>query len=164
LDLSVTTYELSLFVHITAAVAGLGATFAESLTYAVATRLDPRLLPYKHAIQLAINRYLALPALAVLVATGLYQTSEAGFELGDFWLSGAITIVLALAVMIAVYFVPEDRRLLALVERDIRASPEGEVQLSSEYRRRILREEILGAVAGIMVIAAIFLMVTKPGL
>jgi uncharacterized membrane protein len=100
----------------------------------------------------------------VLVGTGLYQTSEAGFELGDFWLSGAITIVLALAVMIAVYFVPEDRRLLALVERDIRASPEGEVQLSSEYRRRVLREEILGAVAGLMVIAAIFLMVTKPGL
>jgi hypothetical protein len=66
--------------------------------------------------------------------------------------------------MIAVYFVPEDRRPLALVERDIRASPEGEVQLSSEYRRRVPREEILGAVAGLMVIAAIFLMVTKPGL
>jgi uncharacterized membrane protein len=164
LELAVTTYELSLFVHITAAVVGLGATFAESLNYAVAIRLDARLLPDKHARGLAINRYLALPTLAVLLGTGLYPASEAGFELGDVWLSAALAIVLALALMIAIYFLPEDRRLLVLLERDIGASPEGTVHLSNEYQRRVLREETLGAVAGLMVIAAILLMVTKPGL
>jgi uncharacterized membrane protein len=164
MELAITSYELSLFIHITAAVAGLGATFAESLTYSAAMRLDARHLPVKHGLQLAINRYLALPALVVLLATGLYQASEAGFELGDFWLSAALAIVLVLALMIAAYFIPEDRRLLAIVKRDIAASGDGQVSLSEEYQRRVLREEILGAIAGILIVAAVFLMVTKPGL
>jgi uncharacterized membrane protein len=162
--LAVTSYELSLFIHITAAIAGLGATFAEGLTYPVARRMDPRYLPYKHSLQLAINKYMALPALLVLIATGLYQADEAGFELGRTWLVGAMSIVALLAVMIVAYFVPEDRRLLAIVQRDLGASKGGEVALSDEYLGRVRMEEILGGVAGLLVIAAVYLMVTKPGL
>jgi hypothetical protein len=46
MPLAVSSYELSLFVHITAAVIGLGVTFAEAFTYPVAMRLSPRFLPY----------------------------------------------------------------------------------------------------------------------
>jgi uncharacterized membrane protein len=162
--LAVTSYELSLFIHITAAIVGLGVTFAEGLTYPVAMRMDPRYLPYKHALQLAINKYLALPALVVLLATGLYQADEAGFELGRTWLVGAMSIIALLAVMLIAYFIPEDRRLLAIVQRDIGASEGGEVALSDEYLGRVRIEEILGALAGLLVIAAVYLMVTKPGL
>jgi uncharacterized membrane protein len=164
MELAVTSYELSLFVHVMAAIVGLGATFVESLTYAVATRLDPRHLPYKHALQLAINGFLALPALVVLLATGLYQASEAGFDLGRFWLAGTMAIVAALAALIAVYFIPQDRRLLAIAKRDIADSKGGEVKLSDDYLRRVFREQIAGTVADLLVIAAVFLMVTKPGL
>lgn len=164
MELAVTTYELSLFMHITAAVGGLGATFAEAITYATAVRLDPRHLPYKHSLQLAINKYLALPALVVLLATGLYQADEAGFELGRLWLVGAMSIVALLAVMIVAYFIPEDRRLQAILGRDIAAFEGGEVTLSNQYLHRVRVEEVLGAVAGLLVIAAVYLMVTKPGL
>lgn len=164
MQLAVTTFELSLFVHITAAIVGLGATFAESLTYAAAVRLDPRHLPYKHALQLTINRYLALPAVVVILVTGLYQASEVGFELGRFWLVGAMAILAVFAGMIVAYFIPEDRRLLAIAQRDIDAAGDGELTLSEEYLRRVSREEMLGVVAGLLVIAAVFLMVTKPGL
>jgi uncharacterized membrane protein len=164
MELAVTTYEVSLFIHITAAVVGLGATSAESLTYAAAMRVGARHLPYKHTLQLAINQYLALPALLVLLATGLYQASEAGFELGSLWLTGAMAILAVLAAMIVVYFIPEDRRLLAIVQRDIAASEEGALELSREYLRRVRREEVLGGLAGLLVVAAVFLMVTKPGL
>jgi uncharacterized membrane protein len=163
-DFGVTTYELSLFVHITAAIVGLGVTFAEAFTYPVALRMGARFLPYKHRFQLAINSFLALPALAVLLATGLYQVSEADYELGAFWLSGSMTVVLVLAVMLGAYFIPEDRRLQAMVERDIEASGGGEVALSDEYRRRVRWEAALGTVADLLVIAAVYLMVTKPGL
>jgi uncharacterized membrane protein len=162
--LAVTSYELSLFIHITAAIVGLGVTFAEGLTYPVAMRMDPRYLPYKHSLQLAINKYLALPALVVLLASGLYQADEAGFELGRTWLVGAMSIIALLAVMLIAYFIPEDRRLLAIVQRDIGASEGGEVALSDEYLGRVRIEEILGALAGLLVIAAVYLMVTKPGL
>jgi uncharacterized membrane protein len=164
MPLGVTNYEVSLFIHITAAVVGLGVTFAEAFTYPVAMSMNPRFLPYKHRFQLALNVFLVLPALVVVLATGLYQVSEFDFDLGDFWLSGTMTIVIVLAAMLAAYFIPEDRRLQAMVERDIEASGSGEIVLSPEYRRRVRLEAALGTFADLLVIAAIYLMVTKPGL
>jgi uncharacterized membrane protein len=164
MPLGVTSFEISLFIHITAAIVGLGAPFVEALTYPVAMRLNPRFLPYKHRIQLAINVSLALPALVIVLATGLYQVDEFGYELGDFWLSGAMAIVIVLAVMLGAYFIPEDRRLQRMVERDIEASGSGDVVLSDEYRRRVRIEAAVGTVADLLVIAAVYLMVTKPGL
>jgi uncharacterized membrane protein len=164
MPLGVTSYEVSLFIHITAAIVGLGVTFAESFTYPVAMRLGARYLPFKHRFQLAINVLLAAPALVVVLATGLYQVSELDYELGDFWLSGAMAIVLALAVMLVAYFIPEDRRLEAMVRRDIEASGDGDIALSDEYLRRVRWEAALGTVADLLVIAAVYLMVTKPGL
>jgi uncharacterized membrane protein len=162
MPLAVTNYEASLFIHITAAIVGLGVTFAEAFTYPVAMRMNPRFLPFKHRFQLAINVFLALPALVVVFATGLYQVSELDLELGDFWLSGSMTIVIVLAVMLGAYFIPEDRRLQAMVERDIEASGSGEVALSAEYRRRVRLEAALGTLADLLVIAAVYLMVTRP--
>jgi uncharacterized membrane protein len=164
MELAVTNFELSLFIHITAAIIGLGVTFAEAFTYPVAMRMDPRYLPYKHRFQLAINGFLALPALVVLLVTGLYQASELDYELGDFWLSGAMGIVAVLALLLLAYFIPEDRRLQAIVERDIAASGSGEVAVSAEYRRRVRIEAAVGTFADLLVIAAVYLMVTKPGL
>jgi uncharacterized membrane protein len=164
MELAVTNLEFSLFIHITAAIVGLGVTFAEGLTYPVAMRMDPRHLPYKHRLQLAINVFLALPALVVVLATGLYQVAELDYQLGDFWLSGTMTIVVVLALMLIAYFIPEDRRLQAMVERDIAASGSGEVAISPEYRRRVGIEAAAGTFADLLVIAAVYLMVTKPGL
>jgi uncharacterized membrane protein len=164
MPLGVTSFEISLFIHITAAVVGLGVTFAESFTYPVAMRLGLRYLPFKHRFQLAINVFLAFPALVVVLATGLYQVSEFDYELGAFWLSGTMAIVVVLALMLGAYFIPEDRRLEAMVRRDIEASGDGEIVLSDEYLRRVRWEAALGTVADLLVIAAIYLMITKPGL
>jgi uncharacterized membrane protein len=162
--LAVSSYELSVFLHITAVVVGLGATFAESLMFPVALKVDPRHLPYVHRLQLAINQYLAGPALAVVLATGIYQVVDADWDLGDAWLSATLAIVIVLGGLIGAYFVPTDRRLVAMVERDIAASGEGEVKLSDDYLRRSRIEGIVGTVAGVLVVVAIYLMVTKPGL
>jgi uncharacterized membrane protein len=164
MPLGVTGFEVSLFIHITAAIVGLGAPFVEALTYPVAMRLNPRFLPFKHRFQLAINVFLALPALVVVLATGLYQVDELGYDLGAFWLVGGMAIVGVLALMLGAYFIPEDLRLQRMVERDIEASGGGDVVLSAEYLRRVRLEAALGTVADLLVIAAVYLMVTKPGL
>jgi uncharacterized membrane protein len=161
---TVTGFDVSLFLHITAVVIGLGSTFVEGLTFPVAMRLDPRHLPYKHRLQLAIHRFLTLPALVVVLATGFYQVAELDADLGQFWLSGALGIVVVLAGLIGVYFIPADRRLEAIVKRDIAASSTGEVSLSAEYQRRVRVEATLGGFASLLVLAAVYLMVTKPGL
>jgi uncharacterized membrane protein len=162
--LAVTSYDLSVFLHITAVVVGFGATFAESITFPVAMRLDKRHLPYVHRLQRAINSWFTGPAMLVILATGFYQVSEQDFEFGDFWLSGSMTIVLILGAILGAYFIPEDRRLQAMAERDIAASGAGEVELSEEYLRRSRREGMIGALTGVLIVVAIYLMVTKPGL
>jgi len=50
-----------------------------------------------------------------------------------------------------------------LVQREVDAARDGGVSLSEEYRRAARTEGGLGAVAGALVVIAIFLMVVKPG-
>lgn len=161
---AVTGYEVSLFLHISAVVVGFGATFAESIAFPVAMRLDKRHLPYVHRLQLAINQWLTTPALVVVLATGFYQVSDADLHFGDFWLSGAFAIVIVLGGLIGAYFIPADRRLGAMVAREIAAAGDGEIVLSDEYQRGARTEGIVGALAGVLILVAIYLMVTKPGL
>jgi uncharacterized membrane protein len=160
---AVSFYEFSVFLHITAVVVGLGATFAEALAFPVAMKVGTRHLPYVHRLQLAINQFLAGPALAVVLATGLYQTIDRDWDFGDFWISGTLTIVIVLGGLIGAYFIPADRRLGPMVEREIVAAGDGEVVLSAEYQRRARTEGIVGTIAGLLVVVAIYLMVTKPG-
>jgi uncharacterized membrane protein len=164
LTLAVTSYEFSVFLHITAVVIGFGATFAESITFPVAMTMDKRHLPYVHRLQRAINQWLAGPALLVILLTGFYQVSDADFDFGDFWLSASMTIIIILAALQGGFFIPEDRRLQAMAERDIAASGAGEITMSEDYMKRSRREGIVGALAGLLVVIAIYLMVTKPGL
>ncbi len=164
MPLAVTSYDFSLFLHITAVMVGLGATFAESVMFPVAMKLSPRNLPYVHRLQLTLNQFFALPAIVVVLATGLYQVSEGNWELGDFWLSATFAIVIVIAVLNVAYFIPADRRLGPMVEREIADAGDGEVKLSEAYQRGAAREGIAGAITGILLVAAVFLMVDKPGL
>ncbi len=159
----VTGYEVSLWLHITAVVIGFGATFAEAVTVPLALRLDPRHIPFAHRLGLVINRWFANPALLVVLATGFYQVADADLNLGEFWLSATIMIVLALGALNGAYFIPSDRRLAELAEREIAATPPGQdVQLSDEYARGARRQGIFGAITGVLIVVAIYLMVAKP--
>lgn len=42
MPLAVSSYELSVFIHVTAVVVGFGATFAESVLFPVAMKMGPR--------------------------------------------------------------------------------------------------------------------------
>jgi uncharacterized membrane protein len=159
---AVSTYEISLFLHIAAVVVGFGATFAESVMFPVALKAGTRHLPYLHRLQLTINQYLAGPALLIVLATGIYQTIES-WEFDQFWISASLLIVLVLGGLNGAYFIPSDRRLGPMVEADIAAAGGGDIELSDEYQRQARLQGILGAVAGVLVLVAIYLMVTKPG-
>jgi uncharacterized membrane protein len=159
--LAATTYDYSLALHITAVVVGFGTTFAESIVFPVAMKMDKRHLPYVHRLQRVINTFFALPALVVVLATGFYQVSDRDWDLGDAWLSISLALVALIAVVNLAYFIPEDRRLEPMVARDLGATGGGE--LSAEYQARARREGIAGALTGVALIAIIFLMVTKPG-
>lgn len=161
--LAVTTYQLSVFVHVSAVMVGFGATFAEAIMFPVAIGMSARYLPYVHRLQLAINQRLATPALAIVLVTGIYQVSKGHWGFGKFWVSGAIAIVVIIGALNGAYFIPTDRRLGPMAERDIAASGDGEVVLSEEYQRQARTEGIVGAITGLLLVGAVFLMIVKPG-
>jgi hypothetical protein len=150
-------YSLSVFVHVSAVVVGFGATFAEAIMFPVAMKAGVRHLPYVHKLQLAINQRLATPALAIVILTGLYQTSER-WEWDVAWINATFVIVLVIGGLLGGYFIPADRRLGAQAERELAET--GEV--SEDYLKQARREGMVGALTGLLLIAAVFLMVTKP--
>jgi uncharacterized membrane protein len=152
-------YEISVFVHVSAVVVGFGATFAEAIMFPVAMKHGRQYLPYVHRLQLAINQRMASPALLLIILTGIYQTIDGDWGFGSFWISATFLIALILGGISGAYFIPTDRRLAPMVQRDIDETGKP----SDEYLRQARTEGIVGAVAGLLVIAAIFLMVTKPG-
>jgi uncharacterized membrane protein len=157
---AINSYSISVFLHIAAVVVGLGSTYALAVTFPVAMKLDPRYLPYVHHLGIAINRWLATPALVVILVTGLYQVDDGGFSFGDPWISASFAILIVLGGLIGAVFLPGERRLAALAERDLAA---GSGELSAEYQAGAKRSAMFGALAGVLVLVAIFLMVTKPG-
>lgn len=160
---AISSYSFSLFLHITAVMVGFGSTFALAVATPVALKLDPRHLPYVHELSMTLSRFFATPALVVVVATGFYQVSKGDWSFGDFWISGTIAIAIALGAIVGAVFMPSARRLKAIAERDIAASGGGPVTLSEEYGRHARLEAIFGPIAGLLLVAAVFLMVTKPG-
>jgi uncharacterized membrane protein len=155
---SITALNVSIWIHITAAVVGFGATFAEAVTFPVAMKLDKRHLPYVHKLQLFINQRLATPALVIILVTGIYQVSEGNFSFGDMWISATFLIVIVLGGLLGAYFIPTDRRLFAQVTKDLAETGEP----SKEYLADVRREGVLGTITGILIVVALFLMVVKP--
>ena len=152
-------YEISVFIHVSAVVVGFGATFAEAIMFPVAMKAGVRHLPFVHQLQLAINQRMAGPALGLIILTGIYQTIDGDWGFGSFWISATFLIAIVLGGMQGAYFVPTDRRLAVQAQREIDETG----NVSDDYQRQARREGIMGAIAGLLVIAAIFLMVTKPG-
>ena len=155
---TITALNISIWIHITAAVVGFGATFAEAVTFPVAMKLDKRHLPYVHKLQLFINQRLATPALVIILVTGIYQVSEGNFSFGDMWISTTFLIVIVLGGLLGAYFIPTDRRLFAQVTKDLAETGEP----SKEYLADVRREGVLGTITGILIVVALFLMVVKP--
>jgi hypothetical protein len=67
---AIDVYSVSVFVHVAAVVVGFGATYAEAIAFPVAMKVDKRHLPFVHRLGMAINQWLATPALVVVLATG----------------------------------------------------------------------------------------------
>ncbi len=149
-------------MHIAAVVVGFGSTYALALTFPVAQRLSNQHLPYVHEFDMAVSRYLATPALAIVLLTGIYQVADdpgdvIGF--GDAWISASFLILIVLGGLIGGYFIPTGGRLKGMIERDLATGGEP----SAEYMRLARQTGMLGGLAGVLILVAIFLMTTKPG-
>jgi hypothetical protein len=152
-------YSISLWLHITSAVVGLGATFALAVGFPLALKLDARYLPFVHHLSLNVTRKLASPALLVLIITGVYQALDTD-RMSEPWIGITFVIAIVLGGLQGSYFTPTDKKLAAMAEKEL---AEGATTLSAEYQRAAQREGTMGMVAGLLIVLAVFLMVTQPG-
>jgi uncharacterized membrane protein len=155
---SVTALSVSIWIHVTAALVGFGSTFAEAVTFPVAMKLDKRHLPYVHKLQLFINQRLATPALVVILITGFYQVGKGNWSMGDAWISLTLLIVIVLGGLLGGYFIPTDRKLFAQITKELADGGEP----SQSYLAAVRREGVFGTITGILIVIALFLMITKP--
>ena len=152
-------YNISLWLHISSAVVGLGATFALAVGFPLALRLDARYLPFVHHLSMEVTRKLASPALLLLIITGIYQGVDAKV-MDEPWIGITFAIAIVLGGLQGAYFVPTDKKLAAMAEKEL---ADGATSLSEDYQRQAQREGGIGALAGLLIIVAVFLMVIKPG-
>ncbi len=156
--LAITFYDVVLTVHILAVVVAFGITFAYGPLAAFVRGSQVTDLVTLHRFQLFLSQRVTTPAMVVVLVAGLYLALDR-FNLADPWISATFVVLFALFGLVGGVFIPSDRRCVELLSRDFAAGSTP----SEEYESEARKQAIFGAIAGLLIVVAIFLMVAKPG-
>jgi|SRR3954449_392750 len=156
-------YNFVLFIHITAAVAAFGGTFAYGLIQAIASRPNERRhMAFWHRVQHELGQKMITPGATLILVAGIYLVAAGNYEFSDVFVSVGILIIAALLGLGGAFFSPNGARAAELAQRDIDAAGSGEITFSAEYDALARRLATVGIAANLLVVVAIFLMVIKP--
>lgn len=151
--LALTTYTAFKFLHVLLAIVAVGFNAAYGVLLTRAAREPEHTGHVLRTVKLLDDRF-ANPAYALLLVTGLVMVFVGDLDLSQFWLATAIGLyVLAVLLGLLVYS-PTLRRQIQVVEA---GGVETEV-----FRRLSSRGAAVGGVLAAIVVAIVFLMVTKP--
>ncbi len=154
-------YDVVLWLHISAAILAFGPTFGYAFFQTIAERTNPRAVPTVMRTMSTIDRVMVTPGVLVLIAAGIYLAADR-WEFSDAFVGAGIVLALILLGLVHGFFLPTERKLAQLAERDIAAAGDGEVKLSDEYMAISKRTGHIGTLAGLIVILAVYLMTAKP--
>jgi hypothetical protein len=157
---AVAFFSVVLALHIAAVVVTFGVTFAYPVIYAVAAK-HPRHLPYTYRLEYAIGRRIIAPGLVVVILAGAYLASKEDVW-NEAWVIVPLVIAIVIGAMGGMLFTPTERKIIEVAERDVAAAGTGEITFSAEHDRLARRLQIGGAVTSVLVLVAIYFMVTKP--
>jgi len=155
-------YAIVLFVHVTAAIAAFGVTFAYPLIDAVIRRRDPRSLPLMHELQIQIGRRVVTPAATVVLIAGIYLAVDRWSDLPGGWWHGAFAALIVILGIEHAVMIPLARRMRDRAALDARGGGDA-VALSDEYEQMARQRLLFGGLVQLLVVVAVFLMVVKPG-
>lgn len=153
-------YDVSVAVHVAAAVVGFGVTFSYPVIQLVAERRDPRSLPSALGTILAISRFVAVPATTLVGLTGLYQVASGPYSLGDAWVAAGLALYVVVMALGTGYLARAYDRARGAVQRSLDA---GEPALSPQYRAATRGINVVGPLVALAVLAIVALMELKPG-
>jgi uncharacterized membrane protein len=152
--LGVTLYTGLKFVHVLAAIVAVGTNVTYGVWLTRARHSPENELFALRGIKFLDDR-VANPAYGVLLIAGILTVLEGHWSFGQLWIVlGIVGYVLVVAIAVAI-FTPSLRGQIEVLGSDGRESP--------RYRELGKRVQMSGAILGVLVIAIVFFMVTKPG-
>jgi hypothetical protein len=149
---AITTYNVVLWVHITAVVVGLGGVFTYPVWFGIVRSWEPAQRAGFHRAQAAIGRFVISPGLLVIILAGAYLASDADVW-SKVWVTVPLIIAIGLGALGGVYFGPKEDRLAALADAGGGA----------EYDRLFAQVRNVSYGAMLSILVAAFFMVTKLG-
>ncbi len=150
-------YDVVLAIHILAVVIAFGVVFSYPILDAVLKSSGIQLAAL-HRLHVALDSRLVQPAMTIVLLAGLYLALDRDL-LGRPWVSGPFAILVVLFALTGAVLVPTDKRLAELAERDAKAGGGP----SADYLAQSRKAAVVGSIALLLVVVAIFLMTTKPG-
>jgi uncharacterized membrane protein len=151
---SLTTYTAIKFLHVLLAIVAIGFNATYGIWLARAARESEHELFALRGIKALDDRF-ANPAYALLLITGLGMVVVGHLDLTTLWLAAALVLYSVLVIIGLGVYTPTLRKQISALE----ASGSSSV----EYRAVAKRGQIVGGILAVVVIAIVFLMVTKPG-
>ncbi len=148
-------YTFLKFLHILLAIVAVGFNASYGIWLARVSREPEHTKHVLHGIRLLDDRF-ANPAYGLLLVTGIAMVLVGDLSFSAFWIAGGLVLWVVLVVLGVALYTPTLRRQIALAEG-------GRVD-TDEYRSLASRGARLGAILGVVVVAIVFLMVTKPTL
>lgn len=147
-------YTITKFIHVTLAIIALGsnATYGIWLARVAKMPQDTQLFVLR-TIKLIDDR-MANVAYGLLVITGLFMAWSAGYPLTTKWIAAAIVLYVIAVVMAFALISPNFRRAIRALETEGAAS--------AAYRGAMSQGRLYGIAISVVVLAIVFLMVTKP--
>ncbi len=161
MTVAVTAYDIVLAVHIAAVMIAFGATFAYPVLLGVVGKADARALPALYRAIHAISVRVIGPGLAVVVIAGVYLASKEHVW-SAFFVQWGIGVALVIGAVEGMFLSPNEKRLIAVAERDVVAAGEGTVAFSAEHDALVRRIGAVGATMDLLVLLAILFMAIKP--
>lgn len=148
-------YEILKFLHILLVIVAVGFNASYGVWLARAAKAPKHQGHVLRGVKVLDDRF-ANPAYGLILVTGLAMVWVGNLDLRTFWIGASLVLYVVVMVLGLVGYTPTLRKQIGLFDESGPGSP--------EYRRLSTRGQVLGGVLAVLVIAIVFLMVTKPTL
>jgi uncharacterized membrane protein len=153
---AISMYTLSVAIHVVFVVSFLGAGAAFGIIGPLSGKYPEHGLFALRVIK-EVDEKLIFPGMLVVWGTGFYQASDAGFELGDLWLT--ISVVLFALITLLTIFVLYPAVKVAITELEAQTEPGPP---SATVQASIKKLSTFGPMIGVAMMVITFLMVAQP--
>ncbi|MGC2373269.1 MAG: hypothetical protein WA484_05285 [Solirubrobacteraceae bacterium] len=159
--LAASFFDVVLAVHIMAVVFAFGATLAYPVLLGVIGKADSRALPALYKALHAISVRVIMPGLTVVLICGIYMASDHKLW-SEFFVQWGLGVVVVIGAVEGMLLSPNEKRLVAVADRDLAAAGDGAVTFSAEHDGLVRRIGATGATMDLLVLLTILFMAIKP--